>query len=223
MTDAIQARYSTLAESSCCLSCGSAVSHISATPGQVCVNLGSGRGADVLRLAELVGETGHAYGIDITDTMLDKAKRTAEKLGVKNASFLQADLARLPLADAQVDWVTSNCVLNHAPDKPAVWREIARVLKPGGQFVVSDIYAIEPVPEMYRNDPEAIAECWAGAILKSEYLAAIADAGLTDVKILEESAPYEKGKVKVTSFTITGSRSGAPRPSALQARVRCCS
>jgi len=174
-------------------------------------------------LAELVGETGHAYGIDITDTMLDKARRTAEKLGVNNASFLQADLARLPLADAQVDWVTSNCVLNHAPDKPAVWREIARILKPGGQFVVSDIYAIEPVPEIYRSDPEAIAECWAGAILKSEYLAAIADAGLADIKIMEESVPYEKGKVKVASFTITGSRPGAPRPSALQARVRCCS
>lgn len=223
MTDAIQARYSTLAESSCCLSCGSAVSHISATQGQVCVDLGSGRGADVLRLAGLVGEKGHAYGIDITDTMLDKARRTADKLGVANATFLQADLAALPLADAQVDWVTSNCVLNHAPDKLAVWREIARILKPGGQFVVSDIYAIETVPDNYRNDPESIAECWAGAILKTEYLAAIAEAGLADVAILEESAPYEKGKIKVASFTITGSRPGAVQPSARKARGCCCS
>ena len=223
MTEAIQTRYGALAESSCCLSCGSAVSHISATQGQICVDLGSGRGADVLRMAELVGETGHAYGIDITDTMLEKARRTAEKLGVRNATFLQADLAALPLPDAQVDWLTSNCVLNHAPDKSVVWREIARVLKPGGQFAVSDIYAIEPVPEIYRNDPEAIAECWAGAILKSEFLAAIAGAGLTNITILEESAPYEKGKVKVASFTIMGSRPGAPRSVAHNARVRCCS
>ena len=170
-----------------------------------------------------MGETGHAYGIDITDTMLEKARRTAEKLGVRNATFLQADLEALPLPDAQADWVTSNCVLNHASDKQAVWREIARILKPGGQFAVSDIYAIEPIPEVYRTDPDAIAECWAGAILKSEYLAAIADAGLTNIAILDESAPYKKGKVKVASFTITGSRPGARRPSVPNVRVRCCS
>ena len=88
---------------------------------------------------------------------------------------------------------------------------------------MSDIYAIEPIPEVYRTDPDAIAECWAGAILKSEYLAAIADAGLTNIAILDESAPYKKGKVKVASFTITGSRPGARRPSVPNVRVRCCS
>jgi SAM-dependent methyltransferase len=222
MADAIETRYETLAESGCCLSCGSAVSYIAAAPGQVCVDLGSGRGSDVLRLAEQVGSGGHAWGVDITDAMLDKARKTAEKMGIANASFVRADLTKLPLDDGSVDWVTSNCVLNHATDKPAVWREIARILKPGGRFVVSDIYAIEPVPEAYRNDPDAVAECWAGAILRSEYLAAIAAAGLVDVAILEESQPYEKGKVKVSSFTLMGARAGAAHPPAVEAKRRCC-
>jgi arsenite methyltransferase len=219
--NAIQTRYGALAEASCCLSCGSAVQHVVAAPGQVCVDLGSGRGTDVVRLAEQVGPTGRAYGIDIADGMLEKARKTARKMGVENAEFLRADLDALPLADASVDWVTSNCVLNHASDKPRVWKEIARVLKPGGRFVVSDIYAVVPVPEIYRQDPEAIAECWAGAILKEEYLAAIGEAGLIDVEILEESAPYAKGKARVSSFTIAGARAGASSAAA-QATKRCC-
>jgi ubiquinone/menaquinone biosynthesis C-methylase UbiE len=176
-----------------------------------------------MRMAERVGPTGHVYGIDITDAMLDKARRTADKLGAANVSFLKADLASLPLGDGEVDWVTSNCVLNHASDKAAVWREIARVLRPGGRFVVSDIYAIEPVPDQYRNDPEAVAECWAGAIVKPEYLDAIAKAGLTDVSILEESAPYVKGKVRVASFTISGIRPGSASPTPLRPRKSYCS
>lgn len=223
MTDAIEARYNSFAESTCCLSCGSAIGYVAAQPGQKCLDLGSGRGTDVVRMAQRVGADGHAYGIDITDSMLDKARRTAEKLGVSNVTFLKADLADLPVGDAEIDWVTSNCVLNHAADKTAVWREIARVLKPGGHFVVSDIYAIEPVPETYRTDPEAVAECWAGAILKSEYLAAIGDAGLTNITIVEESAPYEKGKIKVASFTVSGTRPGVARSPALYARGMCCS
>ncbi len=206
MTQAIEQRYSGLAESSCCLSCGGASHYIEAQPGQVCVDLGSGRGTDVLRLAERVGAEGHCYGVDLSEGMLDRARRNASKLGVTNATFLQGQLEALPLPDACADWVTSNCVLNHAEDKRAVWREIARVLKPGATFVVSDIYAIEPVPPEYRNDPEAVAECWAGAIVREEYLAAIAAAGLTDLHIIEESAPYEKGRIKVASFTFSGRR-----------------
>jgi len=224
MTIAIETRYGALAEVTSCLSCGSAVGYITAEPGQVCVDLGSGRGTDVLRLAEQVGPGGKAYGIDITESMLDKARRTATKLGVDNASFLRADLEALPLDAASADWVTSNCVLNHASDKPRVWREIARVLKPGGRFVVSDIYAVEPVPAEYRNDPEAIAECWAGAITKDEYLEAIAAAGLTNVEILEESAPYTKGHATVASFTIAGARPGASRLALPRAKPKtgCC-
>ena len=219
--NAIQNRYGALAEGSCCLSCGSAVGHVQARLGQICVDLGSGRGTDVLRLAEQVGPTGKAYGIDITDGMLDKARRTAAKLGVQNAEFLRADLEALPLPDASVDWITSNCVLNHASDKAQVWREIARVLKNGGRFAVSDIYALEAIPDEYRHDPEAIAECWAGAIPKEEYLEAIAAAGLTNVEILDESAPYTKGQAQVVSFTIVGARPGTS-PAAEVARC-CCS
>jgi arsenite methyltransferase len=206
MTSAIESRYSALASSCCSLSCGGALDHIQAKPGQICVDLGSGRGADVIRLAELVGPGGHAYGVDITDQMLEIARRRAAKLGVENATFLRAELAALPFAAQSVDWVTSNCVLNHAADKRAVWREIARILRPGGRFVVSDIYALEPIPERHRTDPEAIAECWAGAVEKHEVLDAIGSAGLTDLELLEEGAAYEKGKARVVSFTISGSR-----------------
>jgi arsenite methyltransferase len=206
MTEAIENRYEALAESSCCLSCGTAVAYIDARPGQVCLDLGSGRGTDVLRLAERVLPGGHAYGVDITDKMLETARSTAKKLGVVNATFLRAELAALPLDDASVDWVTSNCVLNHAADKRAVWREIARVLRPGGRFVVSDIYAVNAIPEVYRDDPGAVAECWAGAVPKNEYLDAVAAAGLGDVEILEQSAPYQKGQAEVVSFTIAGAR-----------------
>jgi len=206
MIEAIQMRYDALAESECCLSCGGAVSAANPQPGEVCVDLGSGRGADVLRLAEAVGPSGHAYGVDVAEAMRDKARRTAEKLGIANATFLASSFDRIALPDAVADWIVSNCALNHAADKPAVWREIARILKPGGRFVVSDIYAVADVPAVYRDDPEAVAECWAGAVRKDEYLAHIALAGLAEVRILEESKPYEKGKVTVASFTLTGKR-----------------
>lgn len=160
----------------------------------------------MLRFAEAVGPTGHAYGVDMADGMLEKARRTAEKLGIANATFLRAPLDGIPLPDASVDWVASNCALNHATDKAAVWREIARVLKPGGRFVVSDIYAVETIPDAYRNDPEAVAECWAGAVSRKEYLDHVAGAGLVDVRVTEESQPYEKGKAIVASFTVHGAK-----------------
>ena len=206
MIEAIQNRYGELAEGDCCLSCGSAATTCEPKAGEVCVDLGSGRGTDVLRLAEAVGPTGHAYGIDTTDAMLDKARRTAEKMGVENATFLRSTFDRVPLPDATVDWVVSNCALNHAPDKPAVWREIHRVLKPGGRFVVSDIYATSEISPEDRDNAEAVAECWAGAVTKTEYLAAIAGSGLVDARIIEESKPYPKGRATVVSFTIAGAR-----------------
>ena len=214
MSEAIETRYGGLAESSCCLSCGTAAQSCEPGPGQVCLDLGSGRGTDVLRLAEAVGPTGHSYGVDVSDGMLEKARRTAEKLGVKNATFFRSTFDRLALPDESVDWVVSNCALNHADDKPAVWREIARVLKTGGAFIVSDIYAVEKIPEELARDPEAVAECWAGAVTRADYLAQIAAAGLVDVRVLEESTPYEKGKATVASFTLTGSKRALGR--------RCC-
>ena len=202
----IENRYSKLAESDCCLSCGGAINYAEPLPGEVCVDLGSGRGTDALRMAGKVGEKGFVYGIDVSGGMLGKARRNAEKLGVTNVLFVQSDLDKLELPNHCADLVISNCTLNHAADKQAVWYEIYRILKPGGRFVVSDIYAVKAIAEEYRNDPVAVAECWAGAITRTEYLQHLANAGFTSVKIIEESDPYPKGKAEVSSFTIRGCR-----------------
>jgi len=209
--EAVNVRYTELAGSGCCLSCGGAVNHGKASPGEVCVDLGSGRGRDVLRMAEAVGPAGRAIGIDVSEGMLERARREAERLGVTNAAFLEADLARLPLDGDSVDLVISNCTINHAPDKQAVWNEVHRILKPGGRFVVSDIYATAPVPAENAADPEAVAECWAGAVTREEYFRQLGCAGFRDVEVREESQPYAKGNIEVVSFTVLGSKPG-----------RCC-
>jgi arsenite methyltransferase len=200
----ISKRYSELVESTCCLSCGGASNYAEVRPGEVCVDLGSGRGTDVLRLAEDVGAAGFVYGIDISDGMIQKAKSTAGRLGIKNVDFIQCDLEKIRLDDGIADLVISNCTINHASDKQAVWNEVFRILKKGGRFVVSDIYATVPVPEEYRNDPVAIAECWAGSVTRSEYLGQLAGAGFSSIRIIEESASYEKGRAMVASWTIAG-------------------
>jgi arsenite methyltransferase len=200
----INKRYSELAETSCCLSCGGAINYTDAQPGEICVDLGSGRGTDVLRLAEIVGEGGFVYGIDISDGMIEKARSTAARLGVANAEFIQSTLENIRLGDNVADIVISNCTINHAADKQSVWNEVFRILKKGGRFVVSDIYSTIQIPEEYRNDPVAIAECWAGSVTRDEYLDQLSRAGFKSLRIIEESAPYEKGKVMVSSWTITG-------------------
>ena len=206
---AINLRYSELAETSCCLSCGGAINHAEARPGEVCVDLGSGRGNDVIRLAEAVGAEGRAVGIDISEGMLKKAERNAEKLGVKNVAFLKSELESLPLGSGSVNLVISNCSINHARDKQAVWNEVHRILAEGGRFVVSDIYSTSEVPERYRTDPAAVAECWAGSVEREVYLDELARAGFREVAVLEESKPYEKGAVQVVSWTIRGYKSSS--------------
>ncbi len=202
----INKRYSELAESECCLSCGGALNYAEPNTGEVCVDLGSGRGTDVLRMAELVGENGFVYGIDISDGMLDKARRNAEKFGVSNVSFVSCELEKIDLPDEIADLVISNCTLNHAADKQAVWNEIYRILKKGGRFVISDIYATIAIAEEYRNDPVAVAECWAGSVTRAEYMGHLEKAGFASVEIIEESAPYRKGNAEVASFTIAGKK-----------------
>ncbi len=202
----INTRYSELAESDCCLSCGGAIDYAKPLSGEVCVDLGSGRGTDVLRMAESVGENGFVYGIDISDGMLEKARRNAEKFGVTNVRFIRCELENLELPDKTADLVISNCTLNHAADKQAVWNEIYRILKKGGRFVISDIYATTAIADEYRNDPVAVAECWAGSVTRAEYMQQLEKAGFTSVEIIEESAPYAKGNAEVASFTIAGKR-----------------
>lgn len=206
ITEAINERYTQLSETSCCLSCGGAINHAKPQTGEVCVDLGSGRGNDVIRLAEDVGETGYVYGIDISEGMVAKAKANLDKFDVENAKILQAELEKLPLEDNSVNLVISNCTINHAADKQAVWNEIFRILKPDGRFVVSDIYATSHIADEYRNDPTAVAECWAGSVTKDEYLTALEKAGFKNLIIYEESAPYEKGKAEVASWTISGKK-----------------
>lgn len=206
MSNEINVRYSNLAETSCCLSCGGALDKSEASEGNVCIDLGSGRGTDALRLAEIVGPKGHVYGLDLSDGMISKARKTADRLGVKNVDFIQTDLSQIPLEDKSVDVIISNCVLNHVSDKLQIWKEIHRVLKKGGSFTVSDIFSSEPVPAEYADDPEAVAECWAGSVTKEIYMSTLEKAGFTTINILEESEPYKKGKIDVSSFTITGIR-----------------
>ncbi len=203
----INLRYSELAESECCLSCGGAINYSEPKQGEVCVDLGSGRGTDVLRMAESVGESGFVYGIDISDGMLEKARKNAEKFNVKNVKFIRCELEKLELPDKVADLIISNCTLNHASDKQAVWNEIFRILKKGGRFVISDIYATSEIAEEYKNNPEAVAECWAGSVTREEYMQHLENAGFTSVEILEESAPYPKGNAEVVSFTISGKKS----------------
>ena len=205
----INKRYSELAESTCCLSCGGAINYSEAGLGEICVDLGSGRGTDVLRLAENVGKDGFVYGIDISDGMIQKAKSTAGRLGITNVDFIQSPLEKISLGDNIADLVISNCTINHASDKQAVWNEVFRILKKGGRFVVSDIYSSEPIPDEYRNDPVAISECWAGSVTRDEYLNQLSLAGFTSINIIEESDPYEKGKVMVSSLTIAGEKPSA--------------
>jgi ubiquinone/menaquinone biosynthesis C-methylase UbiE len=200
----INKRYSELAESTCCLSCGGALDKSEARDGEVCVDLGSGRGTDVMRLAEIVGKDGFVYGIDISDGMIQKATSTATRIGITNVDFIQSPLEKIKLNDNIADLVISNCTINHAEEKQTVWNEIFRILKDGGRFIVSDIYATTPVPEEYRNDPVAISECWAGSVTRSEYLEQLNKAGFVSIRIIEESAPYEKGKAMVSSWTIAG-------------------
>ncbi len=202
----INKRYSDLAKSDCCLSCGGAIQFAEAQPNEICVDLGSGRGTDAIRLAEAVGENGFVYGIDISDGMIEKATSTANKLEINNVKFIRCELEKIDLADNIADLVISNCTINHAADKQAVWNEIYRILKKGGRFAISDIFSTTEVPAEYKNDPVAISECWAGSVTREVYLNQLATAGFTNISIIEESAPYDKGKIQVSSWTIAAQK-----------------
>ncbi len=145
-TSSIDIRYSALAEQTCCLSCGGAIILPGPFREKIVLILAVAVGTDVLRMAEEVGEKGFVIGVDVSEGMLETARRNASKLGISNVSFIRSDLETLPVADGFADLVISNCTINHVTDKNKVWQEIYRILKSGGRFVVSDIYAVHRDP-----------------------------------------------------------------------------
>ncbi len=203
-TQAISRRYDELSGQECCLSCGGAINYAEIKPGFKCADLGSGKGFDVLKMATIAGPEGFAWGVDVSDAMMETARENARKLKLANADFIKSELENIQLDSESLDLVLSNCTLNHSLDQGTVWKEIFRILKQGGCFVVSDIYALEKIPDNFRNDPEAVAQCWAGAVTREEYFENLKNAGFDNVEIIEESKPYQKGEVHVCSFTFKG-------------------
>jgi SAM-dependent methyltransferase len=173
------------AEANMGLSCGNPTAFASLRPGEVVVDLGCGGGLDVLLAAGKVGPTGRVVGIDMTPEMLERARANAAKRGASNVEFHQATIDKLPLADGSVDCVISNCVINLAPDKPAVFREIARVLKPGGRVAVSDIALKKELPPEVGNNLLAYIGCVAGAISFAEYENGLRAAGFGSVQLVD--------------------------------------
>ena len=202
---AIEGRYAELADSCCALSCGEALGLAAPATGETLVDLGCGRGQDVIRAAGRVGPKGAAIGVDRTVAMIEKARASVPPF-LKNVRFVCCDLAALDLPDTTANVVISNCTINHAADKQAVYREIHRILRPGGRFVVSDVIAEAELPESVRNDPAAWAACYGGAIPEPQYLGAIRGAGFAGVEVLQRSEPYEKGGVLVRNLTVRGTR-----------------
>ena len=168
------------------LGCGNPIALAGLKQGETVLDLGSGAGFDCFLAAKQVGPTGRVIGVDMTPEMLERARGTAARAGASNVEFRQGRLEALPVEDASVDAVTSNCVINLVPDKSAVFREIARVLRPGGRVVVADIVLDRPLPEAVAKDVLAWCGCVSGAAPRQEYFRLIEAAGLRDVEILKE-------------------------------------
>ncbi len=165
------------------LGCGNPLALTEIKPGMTVLDLGSGAGFDAFLAWHRVGHAGHVIGVDMTDDMLALARENAAKRGATNIEFRKGLIEDLPVESATVDYVISNCVINLSPDKPAVFREIARVLKPGGRFAVSDIVLLQPLPEELVRDISAYVGCISGASLLTEYLSTALAAGLHDLSI----------------------------------------
>ena len=168
------------------LGCGNPLAHASVKPGDVVLDLGSGAGMDAFLAAHEVGPTGRVIGVDMTPEMVERAGENARRIGATNVEFRLGEIERLPVADAEVDVIISNCVINLSTDKPSVFAEAFRVLKPGGRMVVSDLVLNRPIPDDIRHSVEAYVGCVAGAAMKDEYLYLIGRAGFRDIEVVEE-------------------------------------
>ena len=173
------------------LSCGNPTAIAELEPGQVVLDLGSGGGFDVFIAAKKLGPDGRAIGVDMTPEMISKARagipKFTEKTGLSNVEFRLGEIEHLPAADGSVDVVISNCVINLSPDKQQVWREIGRVLRPGGKACISDIALRKPLPEQILKSASALVGCVAGAVLIDETITMAKQAGLKDVEVTEKT------------------------------------
>ncbi len=206
------------AEANMGLSCGNPTAYANLKPGEFVADLGCGGGLDVLLAAKKLGSTGKAIGIDMTPEMLALARKNAQQANVRNVEFHLATIDKLPLADASVDCVISNCVINLASDKRAVFQEIARVLKPGGRLAASDIALKQSLPPEIGSNLMAYVGCIAGAILLDEYRSGLAAAGFDPVEIVDTGADLNAyAKVELQSGCCSpGMSTGLPV-------VSCCS
>ncbi len=168
------------------LGCGNPLAHAAPKPGEVVLDLGAGAGMDAFLAAREVGPAGRVIGVDMTAEMLEKARANAAQAGVQNVEFRLGEIEHLPVADAAVDLIISNCVINLSPEKDQVFREAFRVLKSGGRLVVSDLVLVRPLSDEVRRSVEAYVGCVAGASLRADYLRAISDAGFRDIEVVEE-------------------------------------
>jgi ubiquinone/menaquinone biosynthesis C-methylase UbiE len=180
---------------------GDPVTPANLRPGETVLDLGSGGGLDCFLAARRVGESGRVIGVDMTPEMLARARRGAERLGSKNVEFREGYLESLPVEDASVDVVISNCVINLSPDKPRVFREIFRVLKPGGRISVSDSVTNRPVPEELRRNREEWCGCTSGALTYRQYVADLAQAGFVDI-VLTPNMQFAKQALESAGLTV---------------------
>ena len=174
------------------LGCGSPLSYAKARAGETVLDLGSGAGIDVFLAAREVGPSGHVIGVDMTPAMIERARANAAKGDYPNVEFRLGEIEHLPVADATVDLIISNCVVNLSPDKPQVFREAFRALKPGGRMLVSDLVLTRPLSPALQKDVDLYVGCVAGASLREDYLDAMRRAGFMDVDVVGEGR-YEVG------------------------------
>jgi SAM-dependent methyltransferase len=199
-------------EAATSLGCGNPLAFAELKEGEVVLDLGSGGGLDAFLAARKVGESGRVIGVDMTPEMVEKARANARKGGFANVEFRVGEIEKLPIGDASVDVIISNCVLNHCPDKLAAFREVLRVLKPGGRMLISDLVTAGTVPESVRRDLQGgWAEWLAAASPKRAYLSAIRQAGFRRVELLAERAFDHPGmddrlRGKVISIQVKGYR-----------------
>ena len=165
------------------LGCGDPITLADLRPGDTVVDLGSGGGIDCFLAAKRVGGEGHIIGVDMTPEMIERASANAVKVGAENVEFRMGQIEALPVQDATADAIISNCVINLSPDKPQVFREMFRALKPGGRVAVSDVVTSGPLPETFQNNLEAWSACVSGAIPAEEYAEGLRDAGFVDVQV----------------------------------------